>query len=122
MVNTTETILGIIGLVGSGIAIGYVASTAFKPKITISPNPVTGGAIVTFTYSGFPPNTALLSTGGGTNGIGSAPIDIGQTDQNGNMQIVGTAFTNIPSGAKILYTVFAAGNPEIFATAIYKAL
>jgi hypothetical protein len=57
--------------------------------------------------------------GGGTNGIGSAPYNLGQTDQNGNLQIVGAA-PNLTSGTIVLYVAFAAANPNIFATAIYN--
>jgi hypothetical protein len=119
MVNNAEVVVGILGIAGSGLALGYLAANTFKPKITISPNPVTPGALVTFEYSGFPPFTGLVSMGGGTNGIASGPVTIGSTDQNGNLQIVGPAPTNIPSGTKILYVAFDAANPEIFATAIY---
>jgi hypothetical protein len=109
----------IISLVAGGAA-GALIPSLLKPKITISPNPVTAGTLVTFTYTGFPPNTGLMSMGGGTQNIaGSGPIVIGQTDQNGSLQIIGTA-PNLPSGIKILYVVFATADPSIFATAIYQ--
>jgi len=115
MVN--PAVFAVAGL-GAGVAIGYLLPSMFGPKITISPNPAAKGQAITFTYSGFPANTALMSMGGGTNGIGSAPINIGQTDQNGNLQINGTA-PDLQSGTTILYVIFAAQNPNTYATTVY---
>jgi len=120
MANGAVIAIAGIGLLGAGAALSYFIPQYFKPKITISPNPVTPGIMVTYKYSGFPPNTPLMSMGGGNNGIGSAPYDIGQTDQNGNLTIVGAAPTLL-SGTVILYVAFAAGNPTIYATAIYRS-
>jgi hypothetical protein len=118
MVNKAGAAAAAVGIAGAGVALGYFLPALFKPKITISPNPATAGAIVTFTYSGFRPNSSLMSMGGGTGGIGSAPLNIGGTDQNGNLKIIGAA-PDLQSGTKVLYVVFDAANPEIFATAIY---
>lgn len=118
MVNSAGAAVAAVGLAGAGVAIGYFLPALFKPKITISPNPVAAGTMVTFTYSGFRPNSSLMSMGGGTGGIGSAPYNIGATDQNGNLQIVGAA-PELPSGSKVLYVAFDTADPSIFATAVY---
>ena len=120
MANGAVVAIAGIGLVGAGAALAYFVPQFFKPKITISPNPATPNTMVTFSYTGFPPNTALMSMGGGNNGIGSAPYNIGQTDQNGSITIIGAA-PSLPSGTIILYAVFVAQNPTIYATAIYQS-
>jgi len=120
MANSGIVAIAAVGLLGVGAALAYFIPPLFKPKITISPNPATPGTSLTFRYSGFPHNIALMSMGGGNNGIGSAPYNIGQTDQNGNLTIVGEA-PNLPHGTIILYGVFAAQNPNIYAWAIYNS-
>lgn len=113
-----EAATGAIGA-GIGLAIGYFLPMIIpKPKVAISPNPITPGQTIRFTYTGFPPNASLMSMGGGTGGIGSAPYNIGAVDQNGNMTITGSA-PNLPEGSVVLYVVFVATNPKIFATALY---
>lgn len=101
----------LIGM-GTGLGIGYMAPNLFKPSISIA----SGGV---WTFSGFPANSALMSMGGGTSGIGSAPTSIGQTDANGKLVITGAP--TIPAGNTVLYVVFVAANPEIFATTIVKS-
>ena len=109
----------VIGL-GVGLAAGYFVPMILpKPKVTISPNPVTPGQNVTFTFTGFPPNVSLLSMGGGTNGIGSAQINIGAVDKNGNLTITGPAPTNVIAGTVVLYIAFVATNPTINASTAY---
>jgi hypothetical protein len=108
----------IIG-VGAGLAAGYFLPMILpKPKVTITPNPVVAGQSVTFTFTGFPPNTSLMSMGGGTNGIGSAPMNIGATDSTGKLVITGPA-PQLSPGIVILYIVFAAANPTIYASTAY---
>ena len=104
---------------GAGLAIGYFLPQILpKPKVTISPNPITAGQTVTFTFSGFPPNTGLVSFGYGTNAIGSAETTIGTTDSTGTLIISGAA-PSIPSGTVILYVAMVAANPTIYATTNY---
>lgn len=108
----------IIG-VGIGLAAGYFIPMILpKPKVTITPNPVVSGQNVTFTMTGFPPNTSLMSMGGGTNGIGSAPMNIGATDSTGKLAMTGPA-PRITPGTVVLFVAFAAGNPTIYASAAY---
>ena len=108
----------ILSLAAGGVA-GALIAPMFKPKITIEPTPSPAGTMITFTYTGFPPNTGLMSMGGGTqNVVASAPYNIGQTDQNGNLQIIGAA-PNLSSGIKILYIAYSVADPSIYATAIY---
>jgi hypothetical protein len=108
----------IIGI-GVGLAAGYFIPMILpKPKVTITPNPVTPGQTVTFTITGFPPNTSLMSMGGGTGGIGSAPLNIGATDSTGKLVISGAA-PNLSPGSIVLYVAFAAANPTIYASTAY---
>ena len=113
-----EVLAGIVGAAG-GAAAAYFLPSMFKPKITITPNPATAGQLIIFSYTGFPPNTPLMGMGGGTRGIGSAPYNLGATDAAGNLQLQGPAPSNLIAGDIILYVVFAADDPRIFATAIY---
>lgn len=89
-------------------------------KVTISPNPARSGDVVTWSFSGFPPNVQLKSMGGGTGGIGSSPVVIGTTDANGNLVIQGGP--DMPIGNTVLYAVFVATNPEIFAVTTYSVV
>jgi len=108
----------IIGI-GAGLAAGYFIPMILpKPKVTINPNPIVSVQNVTFTITGFPPNTSLLSMGGGTNGIGSAPLNIGATDGTGKLVISGPA-PKLTPGSVVLYVAFAAANPTIYASAAY---
>jgi hypothetical protein len=108
-----EVAAAILGAL-AGLGAGYVLPSILpKPKIAV----VTVGGQGTFKMSGFPPNTALMSMGGGTNGIGSAPYNLGSTDQNGNLTVSG-AEPSLPSGTVVLYVVYCAQNPKTFATAI----
>ena len=99
----------LVGL-GAGLATGYYLPIMGKPKITIQGS--------TWTFSGFPPFVPLMSMGGGTGGIGSAPIDIGQTDANGKLVLTGVP--QVPEGNTVLYVVYVATEPSIFATVVIK--
>lgn len=103
--------------VGLGVGLGgsLLVLTGGKPQISITGT----GASTVWTFSGFPPNVPLMSMGGGTGGIGSAPTNIGQTDANGVLVMTGAPA--IPAGNTVLYTVFVATNPTIYAVAVIQS-
>lgn len=70
MADKRLQILGsVVAGFGAGFAAGYYLPYASGPKITV--------VGTTWTYSGFPANVPLMTMGGGTGGIGSAPTNLG---------------------------------------------
>lgn len=112
MANTKIQVLGaVVAGFGAGFATGY-----YLPYISGGPKITVVGT--TWTYSGFPANVPLMSVGGGTGGIGSAPINLGQTNANGTLVISGVP--PVPAGNTVLYIAFVATEPSIYATTILK--
>ena len=106
----SRRMVAVIG--AAGVIVGYVAGAGVigKPKITISGN--------TWTYSGFPALVPLMGMGGGTGGIGSAPVNLGGTDAKGTLVLTG--MPAVPAGNTVLYIAFVATDPAIYATSVVK--